>query len=100
MNDDEIYQKLKSGEAPRYIKGIEGFDDSELVQWMASYHEQVKAELLEALQEMVSAIKITLRVGHERIIELGGDCDSPEVMIKGHSEIARAEAVIARALGQ
>ena len=53
MNDDEIYQKLKSGEAPRYIKGIEGFDDSELVQWMASYHEQVKAELLEALQLMV-----------------------------------------------
>lgn len=57
-------------------------------------------ELLEALQEMVSAIKITLRVGHERIIELGGDCDSPEVMIKGHSEIARAEAAIAKALGQ
>lgn len=57
-------------------------------------------ELLESLQAMVSAIKITLRVGHERIIELGGDCDSPEVMIKGHSEIARAEAVIARALGQ
>jgi hypothetical protein len=57
-------------------------------------------ELLEALHEMVSSIKITLRVGHERIVELGGYCDSPEVMIKGHSEIARAEAAIAKALGQ
>lgn len=57
-------------------------------------------ELLEALQEMVSAIKITLRVGNDRIIELGGDCDSPEVMIKGHPEIARAEAAIKKALGQ
>lgn len=52
MNDDEIYQKLKSGEAARYIKGIEGFDDSELVQWMASYHEEVKAELLEAILDL------------------------------------------------
>lgn len=57
-------------------------------------------DLLEALQEVVAAIKITLRVGHDRIIELGGECDSPEVMIKGHSEIARAEAAIAKALGQ
>lgn len=57
-------------------------------------------ELLEALQEVVAAIKITLRVGHDRIIELGGECDSPEVMIMGHSEIARAEVAIAKALGQ
>lgn len=63
MNDDEIYQKLKSGEAPRYIKGIEGFDDSEIVQWMASYHEQVKDELLEALQaceKILSEIPLTV----------------------------------------
>lgn len=57
-------------------------------------------ELLEALQEVIQAMKITLRVGHERIIELGGQCDSPEVMIKGHSEIARAESAIKKALGQ
>ena len=57
-------------------------------------------ELLEALQEVVSAMEIILRVGHERIIELGGQCDPPEVMLKGHSEIARAKAAIAKALGQ
>lgn len=57
-------------------------------------------ELLEALQEVVASIKITLRVGRDRILDLGGSCDSVDVMIKEHSEIARAEAAIAKALGQ
>lgn len=83
MNDDEIYQKLKSGEAPRYIKGIEGFDDSELVQWMASYHEQVKAELLEALQELVHA-----------------DCHSVRNSTVQINALKKATLAIERALGQ
>lgn len=57
-------------------------------------------ELLSALQEVIKSLEITLRVGYEKITELGGDCDSPEVMIKGHSEIARAKQVIAKALGE
>lgn len=57
-------------------------------------------ELLSALQEVIKSLEITLRVGHERIIELGGECVSPEVMIKGHSEIARAKSAIAKALGE
>lgn len=83
MNDDEIYQKLKSGEAPRYIKGIEGFDDSELVQWMASYHEQVKAELLEALEELVHA-----------------DCHSVRNSTVHINALKKAAHAIERALGQ
>lgn len=57
-------------------------------------------ELLSALQEVIKSLEITLRVGYERIIDLGGECDSPEVMIKGHFEIARAKAAIAKALGE
>jgi len=87
MNDDEIYQKLKSGEAPRYIKGIEGFDDSEIVQWMASYHEQVKAEILEALQEMVAIVK-------------KHTYPQPDKPSSTYGRMEAAEAVIARALGQ
>ena len=57
-------------------------------------------ELLSALQDVIKSLEITLRVGYERIIDLGGECDIPEVMIKGHSEIARAKAAIAKALGE
>ncbi|AMG57719.1 hypothetical protein [Pantoea vagans] len=87
MSDDEIYQKLKSGEAPRYIKGIEGFDDSELVQWMASYHEEVKSELLEALQEMVAIVK-------------KHTYPQPDKPSSTWGRMEAAEAVIARAFGQ
>jgi len=54
VNDNEIYQSLKSGLSPRYIEGMENFDDSEVVQWLVSYHEEVKSELLEALQAMLN----------------------------------------------
>ncbi|MDH2121930.1 hypothetical protein N5J75_01730 [Pantoea brenneri] len=87
MSDDEIYQKLKSGEAPRYIKGIEGFEDSELVQWMASYHEEVKSELLEALQEMVVIVK-------------KHTYPQPDKPSSTWGRMEAAEAVIAKALGQ
>lgn len=51
-------------------------------------------EMMELLQSLVASLKTTLRVGYERIIDLGGDCDSPEVMIKGHWEIARVEDLL------
>lgn len=48
-----------------------------------------------ALEQMIQAHKTTLRTGYERIIDLGGDCDSPEVMIAGNPDILSAEKVIA-----
>lgn len=57
-------------------------------------------DLLEALQEMVRELERALRVGYERITELGGSCDDPEMMINGYPEISRANQVIAKALGE
>ncbi|MBM3070392.1 hypothetical protein [Lelliottia sp. RWM.1] len=53
-----------------------------------------EAELTEALRQMVNAHKTTLHLGYHRIIELGGSCDSPEVMISGNYEIQAAERVL------
>ncbi|HIC8631197.1 TPA: ead/Ea22-like family protein, partial [Enterobacter cloacae] len=52
------------------------------------------AELNEALKQSVSGYKSCLRTGYERILELGGDCDSPEVMIAGNPDIQHAEKLI------
>lgn len=52
------------------------------------------AELTDALTQMINAHKTTIRSGYERIIECGGDCDSPEIMISESSEIRIAEAVL------
>lgn len=57
-------------------------------------------ELLEALRELIQTHEYSLRIGHERIIELGGDCDSPEIMITKDSSLNKAKAAIAKALGQ
>ena len=52
------------------------------------------AELTEALRHSVAGYKSCLRMGHDRIIDLGGDCDSPEVMIAGNPDIQQAEKVL------
>lgn len=56
-------------------------------------------ELNEALKQAVSGYKSCLRTGYERILELSGDCDSPEVMIAGNPDIQHAEKLIAAASG-
>ncbi|ELY3599419.1 MULTISPECIES: ead/Ea22-like family protein [Cronobacter] len=53
------------------------------------------AELTDALRQAVSGYKSCLRTGHERIIELGGECDAPETMIAGNPDIRQAEKVLA-----
>jgi len=58
------------------------------------------AELNEALKQSVSGYKSCLRTGYERILELGGDCDSPEVMIAGNPDIQHAEKLIVAAAGK
>ncbi|EOI5912583.1 ead/Ea22-like family protein [Enterobacter hormaechei] len=58
------------------------------------------AELNEALKQAVSGYKSCLRTGYERILELGGDCDSPEVMIAGNPDIQHAEKLIVAAAGK
>ena len=57
-------------------------------------------ELTEALKQTVSGYKSCLRMGHDRILDLGGDCDSPEVMIAGNPDIQQAEKTIAAAAGK
>ncbi|MFV7429576.1 ead/Ea22-like family protein [Enterobacter hormaechei] len=57
-------------------------------------------ELNEALKQAVSGYKSCLRTGYERILELGGDCDSPEAMIAGNPDIQHAEKLIAAAAGK
>lgn len=52
------------------------------------------AELTDALTQMINAHKTTMRSGYERIIECGGDCDSPEMMISESPEIRMAETVL------
>lgn len=58
------------------------------------------AELTESLKQTVSGYKSCLRTGHERILDLGGDCDSPEVMISGNHDIQQAEKLLAAAAGK
>ncbi|ELY6216426.1 ead/Ea22-like family protein [Cronobacter sakazakii] len=53
------------------------------------------AELTDALKQAVSGYKSCLRTGHDRIIELGGACDEPEVMIAGNPDIRQAEKILA-----
>lgn len=62
--------------------------------------ERRNTELIEALKQTVSGYKSCLRTGHERILDLGGDCDSPEEMISGNPDIQQAEKLIAAAAGK
>lgn len=62
----------------------------------ARYEERI-AELTESLKQTVSGYKTCLRTGYERILDLDGDCDTPEVMIAGSSEIQQAEKLLAAA---
>ncbi|HDI3035740.1 hypothetical protein G9G39_22550 [Cronobacter sp. EKM101R] len=57
--------------------------------------EKRNAELTDALKQAVSGYKSCLRTGHECIVELGGECDAPEVMIAGNPDIRQAEKVLA-----
>lgn len=62
MTDKEIYEQLKEGVNPSYIDGLRNFDTSEVIQWMISYHQEVNAELLEALQDVLYELSITREV--------------------------------------
>ncbi|EOI5715320.1 ead/Ea22-like family protein [Cronobacter turicensis] len=56
--------------------------------------EKRNAELTDALKQAVSGYKSCLRTGHERIVELGGECDDPETMIADNPDIRQAEKVL------
>ncbi|ELY5939598.1 ead/Ea22-like family protein [Cronobacter malonaticus] len=53
------------------------------------------AELTDALKQAVSGYKSCLRTGHERIVELSGECDAPETMIAQNPDIRQAEKILA-----
>ncbi|MXR83669.1 hypothetical protein GTJ59_23335 [Enterobacter hormaechei] len=89
---------------------ILGHADVEIIQQMAldavtlmgelDAKDRRNSELTEALKQTVSGYKSCLRMGHDRILDLGGDCDSPEVMIAGNPDIQQAEKLIAAAAGK
>lgn len=62
--------------------------------------ERRSTELTEALRQSVIGYKSCLRMGYERILDLGGDCDSPEVMIAGNPDIQQGEKLLAAAAGK
>lgn len=62
--------------------------------------ERRSTELTEALRQSVIGYKSCLRMGYDRILDLGGDCDSPEVMIAGNTDIQQAEKLLAAAAGK
>ncbi|EMO4265474.1 ead/Ea22-like family protein [Enterobacter hormaechei] len=62
--------------------------------------ERRSTELTEALRQSVIGYKSCLRMGYDRILDLGGDCDSPEVMIAGNPDIQQAEKLLAAAAGK
>lgn len=107
-NQSEINKKL-SGKGYHFISTESGFyydeHDSgfELSGCMSIHDANLIAaapDLLEALQDAVSDLETTIRVGYDRIIELGGQCDSPEEMISSDSSIRKMKRAIARALGK
>jgi hypothetical protein len=54
-------------------------------------------QLLKALKDLERAyVSLTVR-GYERITELGGECDEPEVMLRGDPYLTQARDAIARA---
>ncbi|WP_431614860.1 hypothetical protein [Enterobacter cloacae] len=72
------------------------------VEWMKRCLAAEKriAELTESLKQTVSGYKSCLRTGHERILDLGGECDSPAVMIARNPDIQQAEKLLAAASGK
>lgn len=62
--------------------------------------EKRNTELTEALRQSVIGYKSCLRTGHDRILDLGGDCDAPEVMIAGNPDIQQAEKLLSAAAGK
>ncbi|MBJ6568060.1 hypothetical protein JGT17_14330 [Enterobacter hormaechei] len=87
-----------------------GHADVEIIQQMAldavtlldelEAAERRSTELTEALRQSVIGYKSCLRMGYDRILDLGGDCDSPEVMIAGNPDIQQAEKLLATAAGK
>ncbi|EMC3650497.1 ead/Ea22-like family protein [Citrobacter braakii] len=52
------------------------------------------AELTEALKQSTEGYKSCLRMGYDRIVDLGGDCDEPKVMINNNPDIQQSEKLL------
>lgn len=81
------YARQAAGTVDELVKALEAKD-------------KLIAELTDSLKQTVSGYKSCLRTGHERILDLGGDCDPPEVMIAGNTDIQQAEKLLAAAAGK
>lgn len=90
----------KHYEESRYIDWKKG-GDSDVVALLDELEAAEKriAELEAALKNSVTGYKSCLRMGHDRIIDIGGECDSPELMISGNPDIQQAEKILAAGIG-
>jgi len=57
-------------------------------------------ELLKELKKMCRAYVCLLDGGRDKIISLGGDCDTVEIMEASNPTLSEARAIIAKATGQ
>lgn len=97
LANDEVRQRLANAEHQLYLAELakNNLRASRKAQFRKRLvAERRNAELTDALRQTVSGYKSCLRTGHERIIELGGECDEPEVMIAGNPDIRQAEKVL------
>lgn len=96
-NKQALRELIADARERRFDKLVITVDELESIVDVLESAERRNAVLTESLKEMVQANKSTIRTGYERIIDLGGDCDSPEVMISGNCDIMRAEKILAAA---
>ncbi len=98
LENDEVRQRLANAEHQLYMAELakNNLRASRKAQFKKRLvAERRNAELTDALRQVVSGYKSCLRTGYERIIELGGACDEPEVMIAGNPDIRQAERILA-----
>lgn len=50
MADNEIFERLKAGENPRFIEDISDYDQEEVIQFIIGFHEDRQSLLISALQ--------------------------------------------------
>ncbi|ELC6381934.1 hypothetical protein Q8V88_002590 [Enterobacter hormaechei] len=103
LQNDEVRQRLANAEHQLHMAELakHNMRASRKAQFrMRKAAERRIAELTESLKQTVSGYKSCLRTGHDRILDLGGDCDSPEEMIAGNPDIQQAEKLLAAAAGK
>lgn len=87
-----LRKQIGTGEFP---EGFDSWDEWEKANGIAPETEEPDA--IKALEGMKNAYKDALQTGYDRIKDLGGDCDSPGIMMIGDHRYLHAVAVLSAA---